>query len=69
MPGNTPRHFHIRWISGDISRTDWEAFASPDEAELMAKRLVSPSETFVIDEFDDSCERCAMLRIERRNSN
>jgi hypothetical protein len=54
---------------GDTSRTDWEAFASRDEAELMAKRLATPSETFTIDEFDDSCERCALFRLERKIRN
>jgi hypothetical protein len=69
MAGNRAPHFHIRWIIEDISRTDWEAFTSRDEAELIARRLATPSETFAIDEFDDSCERCAMYRLERRNSN
>lgn len=69
MAGNTAPHFHIRWIIEGIPRTDWEAFASRDEAELMAKRLATPSETFAIDEFDDSCERCALFLLERKISN
>ena len=60
-----PVHFHIRWIQEDTSRTDWEAFASRDEAESMAKRLKTPAETYAIEEFDYSCERCAMFRLER----
>lgn len=69
MDANTAPHFHIRWILGDTSRTDWEAFASRDEAEKMAKRLITPTETYAIDEFDGSCERCAMFRLEKNISN
>jgi hypothetical protein len=69
VDGNTVPHFHIRWIIGDTSRIDWEAFASHDEADAMAKRLATPLETFAIDEFDDSCERCAMFRLARKISN
>jgi hypothetical protein len=67
MAGNT--HFHIRWVMGDVARTDWEAFASRDEAELIARRIANPSEIFAIDEFDDSCERCALFLEERNISN
>ena len=66
MDGTIAPHFHIRWIIGDTSRTDWEAFESRDEAERMAKRLVTLSETYAIDEFDNSCKRCAMFRAEQR---
>ena len=64
MDGTIAPHFHIRWIIGGTSRTDWEAFESRDEAERMAKRLITPSETYQIDEFDNSCQRCAMFREE-----
>lgn len=66
MDGDTAPHFHIRWTSGDMPTVDWEAFDSRDEAESMARRLATPSETFIIDEFDHRCERCAMFRLERR---
>lgn len=66
MDGTTAPHFHIRWIIGDTSRTDWEPFASRDEAERMAKRLITPSEAYAIDEFDNSCKRCAMFRVEQK---
>ena len=68
MVGNTTPHFHIRWITGDTSKTDWEAFTSREEADSMAKRLMTPSEAYAIDAFDDSCERCAMFRLERKIS-
>lgn len=58
-------HFHIRWINDDTSRTHWEAFASRDEAEGIAKQLMTPSEAYEIDEFDGSCERCAMFKLLR----
>jgi hypothetical protein len=66
MDGHMAPHFHIRWIIADSSRIDWEAFTSQDEAENMAKRLATSTETYAIEEFDGSCERCAMFRLERR---
>jgi hypothetical protein len=69
MDGNTAPHFHILWITGDNSIIDWEPFTSRDEANTMAKRLVTIRVSFVIDEFDDSCPRCEMFRLERKISN
>jgi hypothetical protein len=69
MDGNMAPHFHIRWIIADRSRIDWEAFANRNEAENMAKRLASSMDTYAIEEFNDSCERCAMFRLERNISN
>jgi len=66
MDRNTAPHFHIRWITGNESRIDWEAFESHDEAEKIAKRLMTPSEVYAIDEFDHACERCAMFLGERK---
>ncbi len=69
MDENLVSHFHIRWIVEGSSRTDWEAFASRDEADAMAKLLKTPSEVYAIDEFYASCERCAMFRLERKIPN
>jgi hypothetical protein len=62
-------HFHVRWIIAGSSRIDWEAFASRNEAENMAERLKSSTDAYAIEEFDGSCERCAMFRLERNISN
>lgn len=64
---NMPPHFHIRWITEGSSIIDWEAFESRDKAESMAKRLITPCEGYAIDEFDDSCNRCAMFRLEHNH--
>ena len=58
----TPRkiHFHIRW-SGEAA-LDWQGFQSRDEAEACAKDIVRPSESFTIEEFDESCLRCKRRR-------
>jgi hypothetical protein len=69
MSGNAAPHFHIRWIAAGTSRLDWEAFASRGEADAIARRLATPFETFTIDEFDVWCERCALFRLQRKNSN
>jgi len=63
MDGNAAPHFHIRWIIADSSRVDWEAFASHEEAETVAKRIVSRLESYAIEEGDSSCERCARFRL------
>jgi hypothetical protein len=68
MGGKMATHFHIRWITADKSTIDWEAFASRDEAEHKARRLAVPPETFAIEEFDSSCERCAIFHLERNIS-
>jgi hypothetical protein len=67
MHGNTA-HFHIRWIHGETSTTDWEPYPSRDEAETMAKLLKTPSESYVVDEFYDPCGRCAVFRLSREIS-
>jgi len=66
---NTAPHFHIRWTIGEIIRIDWEPFASRDEAERMAKRLITTADAYTIVEFDASCEQCAMFQLKRRISN
>jgi hypothetical protein len=49
-------HYHIRW-SGRTT-LDWEHFSTRKEAEVRAKQLVQPDETFTIEEHDGTCLRC-----------
>ena len=48
-------HFHIRWSDAKL---DWEAFCTQQEAETEAKRLMRPSETYTVEQFDGNCPRC-----------
>lgn len=57
--GGASRHFHIRWSNGTL---DAERFASGKEADEIAKRWVRRGEGYSIEEFDDSCEKCAEAR-------
>ena len=50
-------HFHIRWLG--VKRLDWEPFQTREQAEERAKQLARPEETFVIEEHDRYCARCA----------
>jgi hypothetical protein len=59
MALNRRIHFHIRWSGA--SEIDYDAFDSADKAELAAKELVRHNETYSIEEYDDSCKRCAAL--------
>jgi hypothetical protein len=43
---------------------DWEPFETRAEAEAVAKQLVRYGETYKIEEFDESCARCAEVRRE-----
>ena len=59
-------HFHIRWSS--TSELDYDCFASREEAGRSAEQLVRPNETYSVEEFDDSCEKCAaMSRVKHRS--
>lgn len=49
-------HFHIRWLPSDS--LDWERFNSREDAEVRARELASPGESYVLDEFGANCERC-----------
>lgn len=51
-------HYHIRWSC--VLGLDWEAFSTFAEAETRAKELVRRDETYVIEERDQDCERCAV---------
>jgi hypothetical protein len=50
-------HYHIRWWSPSSS-LDWQAFASREEAETVAKELVRENETYTIDTASVGCKRC-----------
>lgn len=52
-------HYHIRWSD---SQLDWEAFCTREEAETLALNLVRPHENYTIQEFDETCSECALLR-------
>ena len=51
-------HFHIQWCD---SKLDWETFQTREDATTQAKELVRPGETYVIEQFDDTCPRCMSL--------
>lgn len=52
-------HFHIRWSgTGDL---DYFPFNSRKEADESARLSARPNETYSIEAFDDSCEKCAAL--------
>jgi hypothetical protein len=46
-------HYHIRWKNKQS--LDWECFQSYSEAGIRAAELVSPSETFTIEEVSSEC--------------
>ncbi|HEV2304343.1 MAG TPA: hypothetical protein VGR93_02390 [Candidatus Acidoferrales bacterium] len=58
-PIGAPVHFHIRW-SGSAG-LDFFRFSSREEADESAKMWVRGNEAYSIEEFGDSCERCAAL--------
>ena len=51
-------HYHIRWAD---SHLDWQAFASPAEANASAEKLARTGEAFTVERFDGNCSRCAEL--------
>jgi uncharacterized protein YjbJ (UPF0337 family) len=53
------RHFHIRWSDGVL---DDERFGSSKQADETAKRWARRGEAYTIEEFDESCEKCAEAR-------
>ena len=49
-------HYHIHWSN---SKFDWQAFPTPESAQIGAEHLAMPGETFTIDRFDDEdCAHC-----------
>jgi hypothetical protein len=50
-------HYHIRW-SGKTA-LDWERFATAEDAESSATRMVRRVESYRIEKFDDDCVRGA----------
>jgi hypothetical protein len=49
-------HYHIRW-SGELP-LDLESFATVEEAESAARRLVRVGESYSVEKFDGDCIRC-----------
>lgn len=50
-------HFHIRWSAGSL--LDWEAFETRTDAEEVAQQLACATEVYRIEEFGQTCRRCA----------
>lgn len=55
------RHYHIRWDDGNL---DWEPFQTEDEAKAAATELVRSGESYIIEQSDRDCLRCARLQSE-----
>ena len=53
--------FHIRWSSKTM--LDWESFKTRKEAEASANQLVRSSETYTIEQRDETCPRCTAASI------
>jgi hypothetical protein len=51
-------HYHIRWSD---SKVDWQAFASPTEANASAEKLARPGEGYAVEKFEGMCWRCAQF--------
>jgi hypothetical protein len=51
-------HFHIRWSAAGL---DWEPFRTRDQAWASAKQLARPNETYVTQEYDETCPQCQNL--------
>lgn len=59
MPQRSAPHYHIRW-SGQ-KPLDWMPYASVNEAEDGARKIVRLGESFSIEEFDGDCVRCLLV--------
>lgn len=58
----SPIHFHFRWGgTTGLNDLDYERFASRDEAMGAANALARPGEIYSVEQFDDSCEKCAAM--------
>jgi hypothetical protein len=49
-------HYHIRWLPSDL--LDWEPYSSARAADRRARQLVGEDETYTIEKFSSSCQRC-----------
>jgi len=52
-------HFHIRWNEKD--KLDWECFETREEAEVRARELTGPDETFAIEAVSQNCPTRARI--------
>jgi hypothetical protein len=57
MTETAAAHFHIRWSSKE--KLDWEPFRTAGEARSAAAGWVRDGETYVIEQADENCPRCA----------
>jgi hypothetical protein len=53
-------HYHIRWSRP--APLDFEAFASPQEADSCAGVIALPGESYSVEKFDCDCIRCKLPR-------
>jgi hypothetical protein len=60
-------HYHIRWTRP--AKLDWHPFSTLEEAKQAAEQLVLQGETYSIEKFGETCERCAELRSAMGQSN
>jgi hypothetical protein len=49
-------HFHIRWLPSDL--LDWQPFTTARAADRQAKKMVGKDETYTLELFSASCQRC-----------
>jgi hypothetical protein len=49
-------HFHIQWSQDE--QLDWASFPTRELAEVRARELVQPNETYTIVGRGELCERC-----------
>jgi hypothetical protein len=49
-------HYHIRWSGKAV--LDWQCFSTHEEAMASARQLVRQGETYIIEEHDETCQRC-----------
>jgi hypothetical protein len=59
---NETFHYHIRWQGGG-STLDWEMWSTRAAAEYSARQIVQPGETYVIEEFGETCMTCAAIPV------
>ena len=48
-------HYHIRWSNRSL---DWQAFKTPEDAQIRAEELRIIGEAYAIERFEPPCNRC-----------
>ena len=52
-------HYHICWSDSSL---DWKAFPTKEEAAELAEQIKKTTESYIIVERDDECDRCKAFR-------